>query len=264
MPFTTRCSLTKVDEVDEIPFDRILRAVGPKPELASGQNKSRNYSEVLSKQIAHWLGAHVLAHQLGPLLLPPEAKVPTIYGVKSLDVGVVDERSYLTLDISIKTFNFKDKRTGNYRHNYTGRFYELLGEEWDLRRSYRWATLVAMIFLPEDSADDSSPSSFAHAVRQFSKVLNRERDGTHGFDHVFIAIHDARGGIYFFDASEAPPREGHPEASSRLPLQRVLQIIHATVKGRASKVQEDQLPTKIPFTFIESKRPADPQSKPDA
>jgi hypothetical protein len=109
---------------------------------------------------------------IGTSVLTPEAKIPTIYeGGKSLDVGVVDERQYLLLDLSIKTFNFKDRNTTNYRKNYTGRFYELLGEELDLRRRYRWATLVALVFLPEDSVDDSSPSSFAHAVRQLSKIL---------------------------------------------------------------------------------------------
>ena len=102
--------------------------------------------------------------------MTPEAKDPTVYGGKSLDVGVVDSRGYLLLDFSIKTFSFKDNKTKNYRHNYTGRFYELLGEALDLRKSYKFATLVALVFLPEDSTSDSDPSSFAFAVRQFSKI----------------------------------------------------------------------------------------------
>jgi hypothetical protein len=187
---------------------------------------------------------------IGAAVLTPEAKVKTIYGGKSLDVGVVDGRGYLLLDVSIKTFNFKDRATGNYRHNYTGRFYELLGEELDLRRSYRWATLVAIIFLPADSVDDSSPSSFAHAVRQYSKIISHDQNEPYGFEQVYIAVHDVKGSIYFFDASEAPPRTGHPPVEMRFDTNTVVEHMRKAVNQRAARASTSPMPVCKPFRFL--------------
>jgi len=232
-------------------FKRVLAKVGARPADPATQHATRHYSETLSKEIAHWLRDLILAEGIGKAVLTPEAKVTTIYGGKSLDVGVTDDRGYLVLDISVKTFNFKDRHTRNYRHNYTGRFYELLGEELDLRRSYRWATLVALIFLPSDSTSDSDPSSFAHAVRQYSKILNREHEQGVGFEHVFIAVHDARGSIYFFDTGSMPPRTGHPKPTDRLSVAAMIKLVKRTVAGRAARVAKEGLPRRIRFTYLD-------------
>ena len=232
-------------------FESVLARVGARPLGVVSQDATRHYSETLSKEVAHWLRDLVIAESIGATVLTPEAKIPTIYGGKSLDVGVVDGRGYLVLDLSIKTFNFKDRRTRNYRHNYTGRFYELLGEELDLRRSYRWATLVALIFLPSDSTSDSNPSSFAHAVRQYSKILNRDHEQGVGFEHVFIAVHSEVGSIYFFDAGSMPPKTGHPKQSDRLSLDEMLKVMRGTVTTRSSRVAKDGLPTRIRFRYLD-------------
>ena len=233
-------------------FKSVLAKVGVRPQGALSQNETRRYSETLSKEIAHWLRDLVIDEGIGARVLTPEAKIPTIYERgKSLDVGVVDERNYLVLDISIKTFNFKDRETKNYRHNYTGRFYELLGEELDLRRSYRWSTLVALIFLPSDSTADSDPSSFAHAVRQFSKILNRDHEQGVGFEHVFVAVHDEDGSIYFFNTHAAPPRTGHPKRSDRMSVDDVIKTIGQSVRARAGRVSKDRLPTRMQFRYLD-------------
>jgi hypothetical protein len=160
----------------------------------------------------------------------------------------------LILDVSIKTFNFKDRNTGNYRHNFTGRFYELLGEELDLRRSYRWATLVALIFLPADSVEDSSPSSFAHAVRQYSKIISLDQDSPYGFEHVFVAVHDASGAIFFYDAATPPPRTGRPKKGARLTIEDVMATIVGTLNGRAERVKLSEIPEYTPYQFLEPER----------
>ena len=235
-------------------FQHVLLKVGKRPSLPASQNVTRHYSETLSKEIALWLRDYLISEALGANVLTPEAKIPTIYGGKSLDVGVVDQRGYLLLDISIKTFNFKDKQTQNYRHNYTGRFYELLGEELDLRRSYRWSTLVAMIFLPEDCTEDSSPSSFAHAVRQFSKIASTDLSVGLGFEHVFVGVHGPTGSLYFFNAAEFPPKEGPPPPKQSLHIEDVLAVIRKTVEARRSHVAADPLPTHIRYKFVEPAR----------
>lgn len=236
-------------------FKEVLSKVGSKPHGRASQNATRHYSERFSKETAVWIRKHIIERSIGETVLQPEAKVDTIYGVgikgKSLDVGVLDKRRYLLLDISIKTFNFKDRRTKNYRHNFTGRFYELLGEELDLRRSYPHATLVALVLLPEDSTRDSAPSSFAHAIRQFSKIAKRRPDavGEPGFEHVFVAVYDEDGNLYFFNATDFPPKVGAPPQTRQLNIEAMLRIIESTVVGRSELIAGDTLPTYTPYKF---------------
>ena len=237
-------------------FPELVASLGDKPSEYASQNSTRHYSEVFSKELALWLRQEIIASDIGTTVLPPEGKVDTIYGIgnrgKSLDVGVIDSKKYLLLNISIKTFNFKDKKTNNYRHNYTGRFYELLGEDLDLRRSYPLATLAAFIFLPEDSTIDTDPSSFAHATRQFSKILRRKREKHElGFEYVYIGIHTAHGELYFFDAEKIPPRIGAPLESERTTIESVISELHRAVNDRRNEIENAQLPKYIPYKFAD-------------
>lgn len=230
-------------------FKEVVARTGKKPPVSAGQHASRHYSETLSANVALWVREMVAGHLPEHRVLLPEAKVPTIYGSKSLDVAALDDRGYLVLDVSIKTFNYKDIKTANYRHNYTGRFYELLGEELDIRRSYRWATLVAMVILPIDSCEDTSPSSFAHAVRQFSKIVwipERERLGNE-FEFVFVGLHKPNGEIYFFDAANRPPLVGEPPEKSRIAPRALMESVMSTVADRKKKVAADSIPVPDPF-----------------
>ncbi len=204
--------------------------------LEGDQNKSRHYSETLSKGVALWLRGLLLEDNRSHEVLLPEARVPTCFGRKSLDVGCLDESKYLALDISIKTFSFRDGSTGRYTHNYTGRFYELLGEGLDLRLSYPEAVLVALIFLPLDSCDDGTrraASSFGNAVKQFSKIAGRGTDGEHAlsFEHVFIGLYDSTG-VSFFDAVTPPPFHGEPPASAMFSTEQMLERLLTEVANR--------------------------------
>lgn len=230
-------------------FKAVVEQTGTKPHLSSGQHASRHYSETLSAKFALWIRELVSERLPRYQVLLPEARVPTIYGSKSLDVAALDGRGYVVLDVSIKTFNFKDAKTGNYRHNYTGRFYELLGEELDIRRSYKWATMVAMVILPIDSCDDTVPSSFAHAVRQYSKIAvipGRERLGNE-YEFVFIGLHNQAGDIYFFDASTRPPLSGPPPTSQRLSPARLMDLVMSEVSRREKEVAAAEMPEPDPF-----------------
>ena len=242
--------------INQRTFGDVLHTVGSKPPEAASQNATRHYSETLSREIAIWIREKVIVEFEEAEVLLPEGKVNTIYGVgnrgKSLDVGVLNSRKYLLLDISIKTFNFKDRKTNNYRHNYTGRFYELLGEDLDIRRSYPHATLVALIFLPEDSIQDSIPSSFAHCVRQFSKIAKRGlAESELGFEFVFVGIHNESGDLYFFNSTASPNRNGHPPQSSRLSIDDVLQMIRQSVDSRLRLIDNASLPEYVPYIYLD-------------
>ena len=234
-------------------FKNVLDAVGKRPELVSGQNITRHYAETFSRESALWFREISVAFDLGSSILMPEAKVDTVYGIgnrgKSLDVAVLDEREYLVLDISIKSFNFQDHRTGNYRKNYTGRFYELLGEGFDLCKSYKFATLVAVILLPIDALTDSTPSSFGHAVRQFSKIIKSSDNDIFGFDFVFIGVFDSKGEIFFFDSKYTPPAYGPPSSERQYDVNEIFNMISKHLDQKENKRKEDTIPIYEEYRF---------------
>jgi hypothetical protein len=219
------------------------------------QNQSRHYSETLSKGVALWLRGLLLAD--GGFgweeVLLPEATVPTCFGKKSLDVGCLDKNKYLALDLSIKTFSFVDPKTKRYDKNYTGRFYELLGEGLDLRLSYPEAVLVALIFLPLDSCEDGTnkaPSSFGKAVKQYSKIASKGTPDDHAlsFEHVFVGLYDEEG-VAFFDARNPPPFHGVPPAHSLMSTAQMVECALRTVTARAPHRQSGAMNIEPSFVW---------------
>jgi hypothetical protein len=233
-------------------FDKLLASVGDRPPVAD-QHVTRHYSETLSKALAHWIRDRLIGDPRIHTVLSPEGRVPTCFGRKSLDVGCLDSSGYLALDISIKTFSFRDRATGRYTHNFTGRFYELLGEGLDLRLSYPEAVLVAMVFLPMDScgdATDRAASSFGSLVKQFSKIAARGGDGDHAlsFEHVFVGLYDAKD-VSFFDASTAPPRDGVPPKADLLTCRELLSLVLESVGRRAAVRDPRKMNTESAFRW---------------
>jgi hypothetical protein len=234
-------------------FSEVLASVGKRPR-AINQNVTRHYSETLSKALALWLRNRLLKDPRVHNVLSPEAKVPTCFGKKSLDIGCLDSSGYLSLDISIKTFSFRDRATGRYTHNFTGRFYELLGEGLDLRLSYPEAVLCALVFLPLDSCDDGTSgaaSSFGNAVKQYAKIAGRGTDGEHAlsFEHVFIGLYDESDGVSFFNAVTPPPRHGPPEPNTLIKTQQMLESILTTVAARAPQRQSHKMNIQPAFRW---------------
>jgi hypothetical protein len=221
----------------------------------NNQNASRHYSETLSKGVALWLRGLLLDNGQFDWqdVLLPEATVPTCFGKKSLDVGCLDKNKYLALDLSIKTFSFLDPKTKRYDKNYTGRFYELLGEGLDLRLSYPEAVLVALIFLPLDSCDDGTkkaPSSFGKAVKQYSKIASQGTADDHAlsFEHVFVGLYSEEG-VAFFDARNAPPFHGAPPAKSLMSTEQMLECVLKTVAARAPHRKKSNMHIEPSFVW---------------
>jgi hypothetical protein len=237
-------------------FANVLESVGERPQAAD-QNVTRHYSETLSKALALWLRDLLLKDTRVSNVLLPEATVATCFGKKPLDIGCLDDIGYLSLDISIKTFSFRDRKTGRYTHNFTGRFYELLGEGLDLRLSYPEAVLTALVFLPLDGCNDGTkgaPSSFGKAVKQYAKIAGRGSDGEHAlsFEHVFIGLYDEANGVSFFDARMPPPRHGPPPKKSLISTGQMLETVLATVADRASLRATHRMNTQSAFRWAEA------------
>jgi hypothetical protein len=233
-------------------FADLLAAVA-KLRHEGNQNLSRHYSETLSKGVALWLRGLLVDDGRFHEVLPPEAKVPTCFGKKSLDVACRDKNKYLALDLSIKTFSFVDPRTRRYDKNYTGRFYELLGEGLDLRLSYPEAVLVALIFLPLDSCSDGTkkaPSSFGKAVKQYSKIASKGSVDDHAlsFEHVFVGLYD-EDGVAFFDAQNPPPFHDEPPAHLLMSTEQMLEKVLKTVTARAPHRKKENMHVQPSFRW---------------
>lgn len=240
------------------PFSTVLDWVGRDKPIHGGQNEKRHYSEVFSQDVAEWVAGYLVGRRGLDKVLPPEAPVRTAFGKKRLDVGAVDHRDYLVVDISIKTFNFTDSRSGNYKKNYTGRFYELLGESMDLHHTYAHAVLVALIFLPEEALFDGTtraPSSFGSAVKQYSKIAGRAAytDEDVRFEHVYVGVHSTSGDIFFVDATRPPPKQGMPPLKWQLTPQEMFDEVLRSVEGRGELRRRSQAVLGSPFRWLGEK-----------
>jgi hypothetical protein len=237
-------------------FIEVLNYVGRKPKDGT-QNEKRHYSEVFSQDVAEWFAGYLRGDHRLSKLLPPEHPVDTNDGNKRLDISALDQNGYLSLDVSIKTFNFIDKRSRNYAKNYTGRFYELIGESFELHSSYPCAVLLALIFLPWDSCLDGTdrrPSSFGNAVKRFGKLAGRQshEDNISLYELVFVAIFDEEGSVVFFNANNPPPRHGVPPRERLLSASQVVEEVLSKVAERESLRSSQPLPSALNFRWLDN------------
>lgn len=114
-------------------------------------------------------------------------------GAKRVDVTWATEESGLLLAYSIKTINFKDKRSKNYQKNLTNRRGDLLFECITLHRRFPYSVLVGIFFLDEEARRDDTAkrrNTFENASERL--LLFRGRTDPAGrdeqFEHLYIAL----------------------------------------------------------------------------
>ena len=232
--------MTALDEADE--------AIARGDALAGGQNEKRKWSEGLANACAMMVanemresmkiprGLDVLPHDGGKV----EPPVFVAGGQKKrVDVVVSSAVSGLQLGVSLKGLNFKDKSSGNYDKNLTGRTYELIDEVRMIHGYQPAAFMSALYFLPLAAASDKrgpgSTSSFAHAVVHLRKRTTRS-DKTLASQYArtdasYVALYETgvpeyeghepesnRGAVRFFDVLNDPPRWGRPKLETTLGL----------------------------------------------
>jgi hypothetical protein len=167
-----------------------------------------------------------------------ESLASSLKGVKKLDVNFSTERLGLGIGVSVKTLNFRDKKSKRYTKNVSRIDNELRAEASDYHGRQPFAVLVGLVFLPMDSAfdfgaADASHSSFGHACQTY-----RFRTGRLGyaapnaapgelFEKIFIVLYEFDdpanlGNVVCFDVANPPPRRGLPAAESSLTLQQVM------------------------------------------
>jgi len=222
-----------------------LEQAAPRPSPDDPQGDKKNYAERLSNALAS-----AFANALRPNfegIMPfedgrrRESMARTSKGFKKLDVNFSTPELGLGLGVSIKTLNFPDARSGRYTKNFTRIDDELRAEAVDYHRRQPFSVLVAVIFLPLDSATDSDrgPSSFGQAVRVFRHRADRRdhQNEAELFERIFMALYrpDDDGGepdAVFFDVMTAPPRNGVPRPEDLLSFDDVIEEIRRAFDDR--------------------------------
>jgi hypothetical protein len=224
--------------------DALLKA-GQRPEKSAERGDKKNFAERLSRQLAQLTADRLRPHFPG--ILPDrtgrgqESAARSAKGFKKIDVNYSTAELGLGLGVSIKTITAPDPRTRRYTKNYTRIDAELRAESVDYHKRQPFAVMIALIFLPIDSCEDSNgplPSSFGQAVRNFRFRANRQdhRNDLDLFERVLIGLYEPEGEefgrVYFFDVMEKPPRSGRPRAATLLTLDQMVDAIRQTYNAR--------------------------------
>ena len=218
-----------------------LRSLPAKPpdETASQADKKR-YSELMSQAIAYAFAEELRQRGLeGALPAVPgelgasgaEKRISGGIGAKKVDVSWATDESGLMLGMSIKTINWKDKRTGNYQKNLTNRRGDLLVEATTLHRRFPFAVLAGWLFLDAGAATDATPlrrSTLDNAHPRLRLFTGRREP--HGRDEQFETLLVCLVQATPFNASVTTYEAGRPD--EQLELEKVFDSIIEVVAER--------------------------------
>ena len=142
-------------------------------------------------------------------------------GAKKVDVTWSTEEAGLLLGISIKTINFRDKRTRNFQKNLTNRRGDMLFEAVTLHRRFPYAVLGGLFFLDKGASKDQTShrrSTFLNAHTRLQLFTGREDPGGRDeqYERLYLVLLDASSSHAEFEAYLV----GEPERS--IPLKETL------------------------------------------
>lgn len=154
-----------------------LSAIGAKPADDAPQALKKRYSERVSSEAALAVAAELRARGLAEALPAvdtasragvaddddeeaassgAERRMAGGIGAKKVDVTWATEESGLILAFSIKSINFKDKRSKNYQKNLANRRGDMLIEGVTLHRRFPYAVLVGLFLFDVGAAHDGT------------------------------------------------------------------------------------------------------------
>lgn len=171
--------------IDEL-LAKALASLPPKPGETATRSKKKAYSEQISKVVAQAFAEELRERGLtGSRPAPPgvvgksgaERRMAGGIGAKKVDVTWATEESGLIFAVSIKSINFRDKKTGNFQKNLTNRRGDMLFEGVTLHRRFPYAVLAGFFFLDKDAANDATEkrsSTFHNTHKRLSMFTGRD------------------------------------------------------------------------------------------
>lgn len=182
-----------------------LKGLSAKPADDAPQATKKRYSEQMSEVLAQAFAAELrdrgmdTARPAPPGLLDQsgaERRLAGGLGAKKVDVSWATEEAGLILAISVKSINFRDKRSNTFQKNLTNRRADLLMEATTLHRRFPYAVVAAFFFLDKDAEHDGTSrrnSTFRNAFPRFRLFSGRQdpagRDEQ--FERLYFVLVDA-------------------------------------------------------------------------
>jgi hypothetical protein len=182
-----------------MPLKEAIFKAGPRPEDDAPQAAKKNYAERLSNEVALTI-AEVLRNKgfknccPDPLTGGREKQFPGGLGAKKVDVSFSNDTAGLLLGISIKSINFADGKTGNYRKNLTNRRGDMMFEATTLHMRFPYAVLGGLILLHEGALSDTTGKARTtfqrtHYIYRTFNHRASHTDAPEKFEHLAIAIY---------------------------------------------------------------------------
>jgi hypothetical protein len=181
-----------------------LRDLGTKPPDNASREVKRRYSEQLTAKVALAFAQELRnrglrdARPSGPGeagASGAERRLSGGIGAKKVDVSWSTDVSGLLLGITLKSINFRDRKTKNFQKNLTNRRGDMLFEAVTLHRRFPYAVLAGFFFFDKDAASDSSAkrrTTFLNAHDRLKLFTGRKdpagRDEQ--YEKLYIALHD--------------------------------------------------------------------------
>lgn len=182
-----------------------LKTLPTKPPDTATREDKRLYSESMSAKVAVALADELRnrgmkeARPSGPGdvgVSGAERRLAGGIGAKRVDVTWTTEESGLLLGISVKTINFRDRRSNNFQKNLTNRRGDMLGEALTLHRRFPYAVVAGFLFLDKDANSDQTSqrkSTFVNAFPRLRIFTGRQdpagRDEQ--FERLYLLLVDA-------------------------------------------------------------------------
>lgn len=196
--------------IDEL-LTEACKALPTKPAEDATQAAKKRYSEQISQAMALAFAAELRdrgmteARPTGPGEVGgsgAERRMSGGIGAKKVDVTWATEASGLLFAISVKTINWRDKRSGNYQKNLTNRRGDMLIEAVTLHRRFPYAVLAGVLFLDASAAHDGTARRQSTFLNAHSRLrLFTDRDDPAGRDEQYEQLY-----ICLLDANKFAPR----------------------------------------------------------
>jgi len=153
-----------VARIDDL-LDVALKSLPAKPDDAANQSDKKRYSERVSEVVAQALAAELRHRGLKEARPAPpgaldgsgaERRMAGGLGAKKVDVTWATEEAGLLLAISVKSINFRDKKTGNFQKNLVNRRGDMLMEAVTLHRRFPYGVLAGFFFMDKGAESDNT------------------------------------------------------------------------------------------------------------
>jgi hypothetical protein len=200
-----------VARIDDLLTDR-FDALDPKPDDEASRATKQAWSQKVSEAAALAFSAELRERGLKDTL-PADSESGAVegaerrmsggIGAKQVDVSWATQESGLVTATSVKTINFRDKRSGNFQKNLTNRRGDMLFESVTLHRRFPFSVLAGFLMLDKDAANDGTErrrSTFENAHSRLKLFSGRDdpagRDEQ--YERLYIMLLDVRPGSSSF------------------------------------------------------------------